>query len=69
VFCRYVLGHMTEEAQRKVLEDLTFVIPDDGYLVLGLHEAAGLVAPAFQPIVGRPGLFRRNPAFVAAAAA
>jgi len=68
VFCRHVLGHMTEDAQRKVLEDLTFVVPEDGYLVLGLHESIAAAAPAFQPIVGRPGLFRRNPAFTAVAA-
>jgi chemotaxis protein methyltransferase CheR len=69
VFCRYVLSHMTEDAQRKVLEDLTFVVPEDGYLVLGLHETVAVAAPAFQPVVGRPGLFRRNPSFSAAAAA
>lgn len=68
VFCRYVLGHMTEEAQRKVLEDLTFVVPEDGYLVLGLNENIAAVTPAFQPIVGRPGVFRRDPAFEVAAA-
>ena len=69
VFCRYVLCHMTEDAQRKVLEDLTFVVPEDGYLVLGQHETIAAATPAFQPVVGRPGLFRRNPAFAAAAAA
>ena len=68
VFCRHVLGHMTEDAQRKILEDLTFVVPEDGYLVLGLNETIAAVAPAFQPIVGRPGVFRRDPAFRAAAA-
>jgi chemotaxis protein methyltransferase CheR len=69
VFCRYVLSHMTEDAQRKVMEDLTFVVPEDGYLVLGQHETIAAAAPAFQPVVGRPGLYRRNPAFIAAAAA
>ncbi|HTX49310.1 MAG TPA: protein-glutamate O-methyltransferase CheR [Caulobacteraceae bacterium] len=68
VFCRHVLGHMTEDAQRKVLEDLTFVVPEDGYLVLGLNETIAAAAPAFQPVVGRPGLYRRDPAFRAAAA-
>jgi chemotaxis protein methyltransferase CheR len=69
VFCRYALGHMTEDAQRKVLEDLTFVVPDDGYLVLGQTEEVAGLAPAFEPIIGRPGLYRRNPGFRAAAAA
>jgi chemotaxis protein methyltransferase CheR len=61
VFCRYVLGHMTEDAQRKVLEDLTFVVPPDGFLVLGAHEAVAGVGETFQAIVGRPGVYRPNP--------
>jgi chemotaxis protein methyltransferase CheR len=68
VFARYVLGHMTEEAQRKVLEDLTFILPEDGVLVLGLKEQIAGLSEAFQPVVGRPGLYRRNPEFRAAAA-
>ena len=69
VLCRYVLGGMTEDAQRKVLEDLTAVIPDDGCLVLGLDETVEGLAETFQPIVGRPGLYRRNPQFRTEAAA
>jgi len=69
VFCRYVLGHMTEAAQRKVIEDLTFILPEDGVLVLGLKEQVAGLAEAFQPVVGRPGLYRPNPEFRAAAAA
>jgi chemotaxis protein methyltransferase CheR len=68
VFCRYVLGHMTEEAQRKVVEDLTFILPADGVLVLGLKEQVAGLGEAFQPVVGRPGLYRPNPEFRAAAA-
>jgi chemotaxis protein methyltransferase CheR len=68
VFCRYVLGQMTEEAQRKVLEDLTFVLPADGVLVLGLDETVAGLEGVFEPMAGRRGLFRRNPEFVAAAA-
>ncbi len=68
VFCRYVLGHMTEEAQRKVLEDLTCVVPTDGFLVLGAKERITGLGDTFQPIVGRPGLFRRNPQHQEAAA-
>jgi chemotaxis protein methyltransferase CheR len=69
VFCRYVLGHMTEAAQRKVIEDLTFILPEDGVLVLGLKEQVAGLAEAFQAVVGRPGLYRPNPEFRAAAAA
>jgi chemotaxis protein methyltransferase CheR len=68
VFCRYVLSHMTDEAQRKVVEDLTFILPEDGVLVLGLKEQVAGLAEAFQPVVGRPGLYRPNPEFRAAAA-
>ncbi len=68
VFCRTVLSHMTEDAQKKVLEDLTFVVPEDGYLVLGLNEPVAGLAETFEPVVGRAGLFRRNPSFQAAAA-
>ena len=68
VFCRYVLSHMTDEAQRKVVEDLTFILPEDGVLVLGLKEQVAGLSEAFQPVVGRPGLYRPNPEFRAAAA-
>ncbi|HUZ13139.1 MAG TPA: protein-glutamate O-methyltransferase CheR [Caulobacteraceae bacterium] len=69
VFCRYVLGSMTRDAQRRVLEELTAVVAEDGYLVLGLDEDVAGLAETFRPIVGRPGLYRRNPDFRAAAAA
>jgi chemotaxis protein methyltransferase CheR len=69
VFCRYALSHMTDAAQRKVIEDLTFILPEDGVLVLGLKEQVAGLAEAFQPVVGRPGLYRPNPEFRAAAAA
>src|SRR5580658_5714290 len=67
VFCRYVLGIMTDEAQRRVVQDLAYIVPDDGYLVLGAKESISAVAEAFTPVVGRPGLYRRNPAARAAA--
>jgi len=68
VFCRYVLGTMTEDAQRKVIDDLACVVAEDGYLVLGLKEQVAALGQAFQPVVGRPGLYRRNPTYAAAAA-
>jgi chemotaxis protein methyltransferase CheR len=69
VFCRYVLGNMAEEAQAKVLQELTSVIPEDGFLVLGQKETVPGVSAAFEPVVGRPGLFRRSSGHRAAAAA
>ena len=68
VFCRHVLSHMTDDAQRKVVEDLAVILPADGVLVLGLGEIIPAVADAFQPVDGRAGLFRRNPDYRAAAA-
>ena len=62
------LWHMTEEAQRKVADDLAAIVPDDGYLVTGVKEPVVGLTEAFQPIVGRPGLYRRNPTYRAAAA-
>src|ERR1700722_1332822 len=69
VFLRHALSHMTEDAQRKVVEDLTFILPEDGVLVLGTKELVAGVSEAFQPVFGRPGLYRPNPEFRAAAAA
>ncbi|MFI4935142.1 MAG: CheR family methyltransferase [Caulobacterales bacterium] len=67
VFLRNSVSAMTEDAQKKVLEELTQVLPDDGYLVLGVKESPASVTDAFQPIAGRAGFFQRNPAFRAAA--
>lgn len=68
VFCRNVISSLEPAFQKKVLEDLTLVLPDDGYLVLGVKETAEAGGAAFTPVAGRPGLFRRNPAVRAAAA-
>jgi chemotaxis protein methyltransferase CheR len=68
IFCRYVLWHMTEDAQRKIADDLAAILPEDGYLVTGAKEPMGGLAEAFQPIATRAGLYRRNPAYRAAAA-
>jgi chemotaxis protein methyltransferase CheR len=69
VFCRYVLAAMTEEAQRRVLEDLAALLPADGYLVLGLEEPIAGLADAFEPVLSAAGLYRPNPKFHAVAAA
>ncbi len=69
VFCRNVLSGLEPPFQKKVLEDMVLVLPDDGFLVLGTKESAEVAGDAFSAVDGRPGLFRRNPAFRAAAAA
>jgi len=68
IFCRYVLCHMTEDAQRKIADDLAAIVADDGYLVTGATEPMGGLAEAFQTLSGRPGFYRRNPTYRAAAA-
>jgi chemotaxis protein methyltransferase CheR len=68
IFCRNVLGGMTEDAQRKITGELHGALPEDGYLVVGLNETSAGLAEAFQPWAGRPGVYRRNPRFRAAAA-
>lgn len=69
VFCRNVLSGLEAPYQKKVLEDLTQVLPEDGVLVLGAKETAEAAGDAFTPIPGQPGFYRRNPAARAAAAA
>jgi len=68
VFCRYVLSHMTADAQKKVIEDLAQVVAPDGYLVLGLTEQAPSLGDSFQPVAGKAGLYRPKPQLRAAAA-
>jgi len=69
VFCRNVLSGLEAPYQKKVLEDLTLALPEDGVLVLGAKETAEAAGDAFSPMAGQPGFYRRNPAFRAAAAA
>ena len=45
---------MTEDAQRKVIDDLACIVPEDGYLVLGVKEQlAGSIAARLRA-GGRP---------------
>ena len=69
VFCRNVLNGLDAPYQKKVLEDLLLVLPEDGFLVLGAKETAEMAGDAFRPVPGSPGLFRRNPQARATAAA
>lgn len=67
IFCRHVLPGMVEAARAKVVEGLAAALAPDGFLVLGAGDAPPDGAAALQPVVNRPGVFRRNPAFRAAA--
>lgn len=67
IFCRYVLSNLVEPMKIRVLENLARALGPEGFLFLGLEENAELLDGAFHPVVGRPGLYARNPAFRAAA--
>jgi chemotaxis protein methyltransferase CheR len=67
IFCRYVLSSLIEPMQSRLLENLARALSPDGFLFLGTGESAAGLADAFQPALGRPGLYARNPAFRAAA--
>ena len=54
VFCRNVLGGMLESARTRALGNLKKVLTPDGYLVLGLGDAAGDLAT----LPGQPGVYR-----------
>jgi chemotaxis protein methyltransferase CheR len=66
VFCRNVLSYFDPIPRRNVLGRLAGALADDGCLVLGSGEAAGL-PEAFEPARGGAGLHRRNPAYGKAA--
>ncbi|HEX8232849.1 MAG TPA: protein-glutamate O-methyltransferase CheR [Caulobacteraceae bacterium] len=63
IFCRNVVGSMDEAARRRVLEQMSRMLPRDGVLVLGREEAPA--GEAFSPL--GDGLFGVNPAVRAAA--
>jgi chemotaxis protein methyltransferase CheR len=67
IFCRNVISGLDEAARRPVLEGLAALLPEDGFLFLGLNETAFEITQAFKAVPGRPGLYIRNPAFKVAA--
>ena len=63
VFCRNVLIYFDEAGKRDVLERLSGVIPEDGYLFLGASETALGISERWNVVNGAgTTLFRRNPA-------
>jgi chemotaxis protein methyltransferase CheR len=67
LLCRNVLKNLHPDVRPRVLARLAMSLADDGVLVLGADEAAGL-PEAFEPIRGGAGVYSRNPAFGRAAA-
>ena len=68
IFCRNVVSAFDPATRRRVLEQLTRALPDDGWLVLGMDETVVGVTEALRPAPGRRGLYTPNPAWRAAAA-
>jgi chemotaxis protein methyltransferase CheR len=67
ILCRNVLKNLHPEVRPRVLARLAMSLADDGLLVLGADEAAGL-PEAFEPVRGGAGVYSRNPGFGRAAA-
>lgn len=67
ILCRNVLKNLHPDARPRVLARLAMALADDGLLVLGADEAAGL-PEAFEPVRGGGGVYSRNPGFGRAAA-
>jgi chemotaxis protein methyltransferase CheR len=65
IFCRNVLSYFDPSPRQQVLKRLAGSLADDGCLVLGSGESAGL-PEAFEATGA--GIHRRNPAYGKAAA-
>ncbi len=60
VFCRNVLMYMDVERRRDILQRLSRVLADDGYLALGAAETVVGISDEFEPAPDCAGLFRRK---------
>ena len=60
VLCRNVLLHFDSETRRLVLDRLSEMLADDGYLALGGAERIGGLCPALQPAPTIPFTFTRR---------
>lgn len=68
IFCRNVLTDMDPAKRTVVLDNLERRLADDGCLFLGSGEAVDTHTVAFQPVVGRQGLYVKSPAGLSRAA-
>lgn len=62
VYCRNVLIYFDLETKRRVLEQISTLLPDDGFLFLGAAETVLGITDAFKPMPGTRGLYIKNPA-------
>ena len=57
IFCRNVLIYFDRETKAKVLKNMSGLIPDDGFLMLGGAETVLGITDAFKPLEGTRGIY------------
>ena len=61
IFCRNVLIYFDQELKAKVLNDLSGLVPEDGFLLLGGAETVIGLNTRFQPMPGERGVYCLGP--------
>lgn len=67
IFCRYAVSSFDAQNRKRVLDQLTSLLADDGYLILGEKESASDIG-GLVPVASAPGLYARDPGSRAVAA-
>jgi len=61
VFCRNVLIYFDQPTKGEVLENISSLMPSDGYLFLGGAETVLGICDSFKPMDGYRGMYRLSP--------
>ena len=61
VFCRNVLIYFDQPTKGEVLENISSLMPSDGYLFLGGAETVLGICDSFKPMDGHRGMYRLSP--------
>ena len=67
IFCRNVVSGFDREVGRRVLDQLSAALPEDGRLILGIDETGSDFTDALRPVSGRRGVYAPNPEYRQAA--
>ncbi len=62
IYCRNVLIYFDLETKKRVLEQMSTLLADDGYLFLGAAETVLGITDSFKPMPGMRGLYIKNQA-------